>query len=148
LAQQSLTDGLGSHLDSTYSQIISTYDLYSSATTVNLNYPGIDRTKPYLQSFNTALKAVSDWATQIAIATDFNAVSTILPVMSAVVLNQTFSSFIGLIFTIVTLLLTVISIYLVYTLMMVSVDTRTFEMGVLRMVGLNRGGLIIVLLVS
>jgi len=65
-----------------------------------------------------------------------------------VVLNQTFSSFIGLIFTIVTLLLTVISIYLVYTLMMVSVDTRTFEMGILRMVGLNRGGLIIVLLVS
>lgn len=43
---------------------------------------------------------------------------------------------------IIILLFVVLSILLVYSLLMISVETKTFEFGVMRMVGLSKGGLI------
>ena len=58
---------------------------------------------------------------------------------------QIFSSailFLGLIFDIIVLLFVILSILLIYSLLMVSVETKTFEFGVMRMVGLSKGGII------
>jgi len=44
-------------------------------------------------------------------------------------------------------LLTGISVLLIYSLLLVSVESRTFELGILRMIGLNRVGLVQLLLV-
>ena len=44
----------------------------------------------------------------------------------------------GLLFGIIVLLFVVISILLIYSLLMISVETKTFENGVLRMVGLSK----------
>ena len=50
--------------------------------------------------------------------------------------------FLGLIFDIIILLFVVLSILLIYSLLTISVESKTFEFGVMRMVGLSRSGLI------
>ena len=44
----------------------------------------------------------------------------------------------GLVFGIIAILFIVISILLIYSLLMISVETKTFENGVLRLVGLSQ----------
>jgi len=44
----------------------------------------------------------------------------------------------GLIFNIVVILFIVISVLLIYSLLMISVETKSFENGVLRLVGLSK----------
>lgn len=43
----------------------------------------------------------------------------------------------GIVFGIIALLFIVISVLLIYSLLMISVETKTFESGVLRLVGLS-----------
>ena len=64
---------------------------------------------------------------------------------------QVFSSailFLGLIFDIIVLLFVILSILLIYSLLMVSVETKTFEFGVMRMVGLSKGGIITMIILQ
>merc|ERR1712086_902773 len=48
----------------------------------------------------------------------------------------------GLIFDIIILLFIILSVLLIYSLLMISVETKTFEFGVMRMVGSSKGGLV------
>ena len=50
--------------------------------------------------------------------------------------------FLGLIFDMIILLFAIQSILLIYSLLMISVESKTFEFGVMRMVGLVNKGLI------
>lgn len=54
--------------------------------------------------------------------------------------------FLGLIFDIIILLFIIISILLIYSLLMISVETKSFEIGVQRMIGLSSKGLIFMVL--
>lgn len=56
--------------------------------------------------------------------------------------------FLGLIFDIIILLFIIISILLIYSLLMISVETKTFEIGVMRMVGLSKNGLIFMIFIQ
>lgn len=58
---------------------------------------------------------------------------------------QTYSSavmFIGLIFAVLLLIFIVVACLLIYSLLMISVETKTFEIGVMRLVGLSKLGFI------
>ena len=44
----------------------------------------------------------------------------------------------GLLFSIIIMLFIVVSILLIYSLLMISVDTKNFETGVLRMLGISK----------
>jgi ABC-type antimicrobial peptide transport system permease subunit len=52
-----------------------------------------------------------------------------------------FSLFLGLILNIIVVFIFFLSVLLIYSLLMVSVEARTFELGVLRMVGMTRARL-------
>lgn len=54
--------------------------------------------------------------------------------------------FLGLIFDIIILLFVILSVLLIYSLLMISVETKTFEFGVMRMVGLSKSGIIFMIL--
>lgn len=41
----------------------------------------------------------------------------------------------------------IISILLIYSLLMVNVETKSFDIGVMRMVGLNKKGLIVMIMI-
>ena len=47
-----------------------------------------------------------------------------------------------LIFNIIIILFIILSVLLIYSLLMISVESKTFEFGVMRMVGLSKSGII------
>ena len=58
---------------------------------------------------------------------------------------QTYSSavmFIGLIFDVLLIIFIVVACLLIYSLLLISVETKTFEIGVMRLIGLTKGGFI------
>ncbi len=50
--------------------------------------------------------------------------------------------FLGLVFNIVIILFVIISILLIYSLLMITTETKTFDIGVMRLIGLSSGGFI------
>jgi ABC-type antimicrobial peptide transport system permease subunit len=62
-------------------------------------------------------------------------------------LTSVASLLLGLLFGIIVLLFVVISILLIYSLLMISVETKTFETGVLRLVGLSKANCISMILI-
>ena len=50
--------------------------------------------------------------------------------------------FIGLIFDVLLLIFIVIACLLIYSLLLISVETKSFEIGVMRLVGLTKAGFI------
>lgn len=54
--------------------------------------------------------------------------------------------FIGLIFNIILILFVATSVLLIYALLMISVETKTFDTGVMRMLGLGKRGFVIMIL--
>lgn len=54
--------------------------------------------------------------------------------------------FLGLIFDIVTILFVSLSVLLIYSLLMISVESKSFEFGVLRMTGLSMSGIVTLVL--
>ena len=49
---------------------------------------------------------------------------------------------IGLIFDIMLIMFVTISVLLIYSLLMITIETKTFDIGVMRLTGLNSGGFI------
>lgn len=70
---------------------------------------------------------------------------TLLEIMK---LSSAASLLIGLLFGIIVILFVVISILLIYSLLMISVETKTFENGVLRMLGLSKVNCIFMILIQ
>lgn len=50
--------------------------------------------------------------------------------------------FLGLVFNVILLVFIVISVLLIYSLLMIGVETKTMETGIMRMVGTNKLGLV------
>lgn len=63
-------------------------------------------------------------------------------------LSSAGSLLLGLLFGIVIILFVVISVLLIYSLLMISVETKTFENGVLRLVGLSKSNCISMILIQ
>jgi ABC-type antimicrobial peptide transport system permease subunit len=76
----------------------------------------------------------------------FNQISVTLVVLDKLAYSEVISLFLGLILNVIVFILLFLSIILVYSLLMINVDIKTFEMGVMRMVGITRRGLIQLLL--
>ena len=55
---------------------------------------------------------------------------------------------IGLIFDIMLILFVAISCLLIYSLLMINIETKTFDIGVMRLVGLSKGGFIVMIAVQ
>lgn len=87
-------------------------------------------------------KGVTGYANEIIEALGFFPVRMDLDVLKQM---ETFSQailFLGLIFDIIILLFVILSVLLIYSLLMISVESKTFEFGVMRMVGLSKTGIV------
>ena len=56
--------------------------------------------------------------------------------------SETNIMFIGLIFDIVLAMFVVVAVLLIYSLLMISVETKTYEIGIMRLVGLTKLGFV------
>lgn len=54
----------------------------------------------------------------------------------------------GLIFDIIILLFIILSVLLIYSLLMISVEAKTFEFGVMRMTGLSKSGIVTMIVIQ
>ena len=50
--------------------------------------------------------------------------------------------FIGLIFDVIIILFVIVAILLIYSLLLISVETKTFEIGIMRLVGLSKSSFV------
>jgi ABC-type antimicrobial peptide transport system permease subunit len=133
-----LSQGTKNYLNST--------NLYYNAQSIIFNLPP-PRVPIYINSNQDVITAsVVQWASQILYRIGYNVVSTNLTILSQLSSSSIISLFLGLILSIIIYMLLFLSIILIYSLMMIIVDTKTFEMGVLRMIGITRYGLVLLLL--
>ena len=101
----------------------------------------------YLESDYNAMQAEgTKIASKIVAALGFYPVNMDLPIMSQLRVLSLGSVFFGIILSLVVVLLAVLSIMLIYSLLLVSIESRTFEIGVMRMIGVSKCGLVGLLL--
>ena len=130
-------------------QTMLSWDLYEYAGQVIFNYPPDERYDLYTTSNTDVInQEFVNFASELSYRLGFGQIHTELDLLSALNELEIFSLFLGLILNIITFILLFLSILLIYSLLMVSVETRTFEMGILRMVGMTRGGIIQLLLIQ
>lgn len=116
--------------------------LYNEAQTILFSCDN-PRYKCYLSSsFSTTAKKLLGWASVLVFTLGYDTVNSNLPVLSDLQSSAILLQFLGLIFSVVVVLLSALAIFLIYSLLMVSVETRTWELGVLRMVGVTRRGIV------
>ncbi|KNC50523.1 uncharacterized protein AMSG_00684 [Thecamonas trahens ATCC 50062] len=113
---------------------------FASEINVNLPPPRID---PYLSSdFDTIQKNVLRFTSKVVYALGFNQLDADEPIVENLRATRFFSLFLGLILNIVIFILSGLSVLLIYSLLMVNVETRTFEMGTMRMLGMTKAGVV------
>lgn len=108
-----------------------------------------ERVVEYLtDNYDLLQQRVITFATQTLFIAGFTEVEVETPILDELRPLRFFSLFLGLILSIILTILFVLSFMLIYSLLMISVETRTFELGVHRMTGLTRVGVINMLLVQ
>jgi len=121
-------------------------DHYASQVVINMPPP---RTEFYLKTDNNEIrKDVIAFGSDIYFKLGFNQMWTEVPVLDALDETRFFSLFLGLILNVVIFILLGLSVLLIYSLLMVNVETRTFELGVMRLIGTTRAGLVQLLLLQ
>jgi ABC-type antimicrobial peptide transport system permease subunit len=93
-------------------------------------------------------KGVTGYANQIIDSLGFFPVRMRMDVLKEM---ETYSQgilFLGLILDIIILLFVILSILLIYSLLEISVESKTFEFGVMRMVGLSKSGIISIIIIQ
>lgn len=78
----------------------------------------------------------------------FYPVTAKMYILQDMMLFNMFIVIFSLIFDVVLLIFIVISILLIYSLLMIGVETKTFETGIMRMVGVTKNGLIYMVVVQ
>lgn len=69
-----------------------------------------------------------------------------LPILTELAPLRFAAMFLGIILNMIILILFLLSVILLYSLLLVSIETKTFEMGVVRMLGLTKPGVIFLIL--
>ena len=115
---------------------------------VIFNFPPDERKDIYIGgSYEAARDYGLTFAGSIADAVGFNQVDLSLPIIAYLSTYRFFSMFLSLLIWLVIAALAFLSVVLIYSLLTINVESRTYELGVMRMVGFQRrslGGLVIV----
>jgi len=115
-------------------------DEYADQLAMTLPAP---RAEYYASSnFDVTQRLVTQYANEVTDALGYYPVLIDLGTLSQMKNYATAVLFMGLIFDIIILLFIIIAVLLIYSLLMISVETKTFEMGVIRMLGLSKNGVI------
>jgi ABC-type lipoprotein release transport system permease subunit len=121
-------------------------DLYQYAHQVVVSLPP-PRTNVYLTSdFDALQKGATEWGSEVGYLVGYGRVWTPMPLLDELQDTQFVALGLGVILNVVILVLLFLSMLLIYSLLMINVDTRTFEMAVFRMLGQRRSGVVHLLL--
>ena len=97
-------------------------------------------------NYDTIQNNLLAYSSDILYKVGFNVAYSTLPVLRYLRIYNVINLFLGLIINIIILILLFISTLLIYSLLITNVETRTFEIGIFRMLGMNRTEVISLLL--
>ena len=123
--------------------------LYEFATEVSVNLPPAARACAYMDpSFDRVRAAVADFASALVYAASFPELSADLVLLPALGLRRFATIFLGIMLNLLLALLFTLSSVLVYSLMLIDTNSRTFELAVRRMLGSGRPTIVALLLMQ
>jgi ABC-type antimicrobial peptide transport system permease subunit len=103
----------------------------------------------YISSnFDAILADATAWGSYTNFIVGFTSVYTPMAILDNLQQTQFVALGLGVILNVVILVLLFLSILLIYSLLMINVSTRQFEMGVFRMLGQRRAGVVQLLLIQ
>ena len=104
------------------------------------------RSDPYMNSnYDSVQKEVTNYAAKIVDQLGFYPVDADLPVLQSLNNYRFVGVFLGILLNMILFILFMLSVILIYSLLMVSVETKTFELGVIRVLGLKKLGLVLLI---
>jgi ABC-type antimicrobial peptide transport system permease subunit len=120
-------------------ELFASTDPNENANYIYFNLPPGRRTEVYAQSdAANVLRDFTAFATPIIATLGFNQIAMSTPIVDYINKNRFFALFLGLILSLLILGLGFLCIVLIHSLLTVGVETRTFELGIMRMVGMTR----------
>ena len=142
-----IANNLNPRISQSYRNVLSSMNPYDAVPSVLFNVPPPRYLSYPSSDFAKNAQVIVSWASILSYTLGINQVSDELPILRSMSNNQLAASFLGLVLNVIILVLTAISMLLIYSLLMISVESRTFELGILRMVGLHRSGVVQMLIV-
>eukprot|EP01022_Parablepharisma_sp_SALTPOND_P016897 TRINITY_DN258_c0_g1_i1.p1 TRINITY_DN258_c0_g1~~TRINITY_DN258_c0_g1_i1.p1 ORF type:complete len:1046 (-),score=35.87 TRINITY_DN258_c0_g1_i1:10813-13857(-) len=131
------TNTVDSPFSSEFSAYLQNLDPYQIATEVNTNHP--KRMTVYKNNdFDEVQTSMTSFASRVLDKVGFFPVETNMPLLTDLQGLSMAAVFLGIIMNLVVIILAAISSYLIYSLLMISFDTRIFEMGIFRLTGLRK----------
>lgn len=91
---------------------------------------------------------VTELTNELVTNLGFYEVRSYMPLLQTMKLSEVASLLLGLVFGVIIILFITISVLLIYSLLMISVETKTFETGVLRLVGMSKWNCISMILIQ
>lgn len=105
------------------------------------------RTDHYINSnYEHIQSAITKTASEVMDELGFYPVDMQLPVLEELSPLRFVEVFLGIILNLILFILFFLSVILIYALLMISVETKTYELGVIRVLGLNKIGLAVLIL--
>ena len=136
---------LVSDLDPVYAPdlapLVAAAQLLNFAPQVIFNLPPPNRLKTYLQSsWPDVQAALILFSGRVSEGVGIGVVDLKLPLLSSLLIYNTISMFFSLVISIITAVLITLLALLIYSLLLISVESRNFDIAVMRMVGTSRLG--------
>lgn len=115
---------------------------------IYVNHPN-DRLAVYnVNDYDTVQASILSFASGVQYLLGFDQLETRFPILEYMRTTRFFSLFVGLIVNIIVTILSVLSTVLIYSLLMINVESRVFELGIFRMLGMKKLGLLQLILVQ
>jgi len=122
-------------------------DPYKVVTEVNSNHP--NRMEIYKDNdYDNIKKELVVFVEAILDKLGFFPVSSHMPILEDLESYSMAAVFLGIVMNLVVIVLAAISSYLIYSLLMISFDTRMFEMGIFRVIGIRKYALCLLVFVQ
>jgi len=122
-------------------------NVYETVEEIVAMVPPDLRTSYYLTSdYDAIQRRVSHFFASLSYSLGFHIVRPYQPVLDQLAVFSIVAVFLQLVFTVIIFTLMYLCVILLYSLLVAQVETRTFEMGVMRMVGLRRPQLLLLIL--
>lgn len=130
-----------------FKEYLSLQNPFDFAWTIIINYP--NRISLYLNSnYDSIQQTLTKQASLISERLGVYPFSMQLPVLEELYPQRFSAMFLGVILNMILFILFLLSVILLYSLLLVSVETKTFDFGVIRVLGLNKIGVIGMILVQ
>jgi hypothetical protein len=134
-------------LDPGFREYIARFNPYGAVSTLLWNHP--QRQEVYSNTdFEDVQASLAKFSSEILDVLGFYPVRCMMPIMDSLLPLSMGSIFLKIILNLVVVLLAAVSCFLIYSLLMITVETRTFEMGIFRMLGISKSGLSLLVVVQ